>query len=192
MARDYKHRANNHNKTKSKEITVPWWKWALAILLIGMFAAFLTFLSNSSPKTEQTRKNKEILISKKEKIKQAKKQQEEQNEPIFDFYTILPETEIIIPDHEIDTRSREEQFGKGKSIKYLIQAGSFRGFPEADKLRANLALMGIESKIEKAIIGNVIWNRVVMGPYILSSKVSTIQKQLRKNGIDSRVTEIKG
>lgn len=192
MARDYKHRANNHNRTKSKESTVPWWKWALAILVLGMFATFLTFLSNSSPDVEQARKDKEILISKKEKLKQAKKQQEEQNEPIFDFYTILPETEIIIPDHEINTRSREEQFGKGKPIEYLIQAGSFRGFPEADKLRANLALMGIESKIEKAIIGNVIWNRVVMGPYASSSSVSSIQKKLRKNGIDSRVTEIKG
>lgn len=192
MARDYKHRANNHNRTKSKESTIPWWKWALAIVLIAMFATFLTFLSNSSPEIEQTKKNKETLLSKKEKIKQAKKLQEEQNEPIFDFYTILPETEIIIPAHEIDTRKREEQFGKGKPLKYLIQAGSFRGFPEADKLRANLALMGIESKIEKAIIGNVIWNRVVMGPYTRSSSVSTIQKKLRKNGIDSRVTEIKG
>ncbi|MCK5829390.1 MAG: SPOR domain-containing protein [Methylococcales bacterium] len=188
--RDYKHRANNHHKTKSQQSTVPWWKWVLAILLFGLFAIFLTFLSSSSSEIKQTQKNKEFSISQKEK--QEKKLQEEQNEPIFDFYTILPETEIIISDHEIDTRSREEKFSKGKTIKYLIQAGSFRGFAEADKLRARLAFMGIESEIEKAIIGNIIWNRVVMGPYTSSSDVSAIRKKLRKKNIDSRVTEIKG
>lgn len=191
MARDYKHRAS-HNRTKKPNTVVSWWKWALVILLISLFVIFLTYLNSSSVDVEDWQKNQETLVSKKEAIKQQKKIQEEKNEPIYDFYTILPETETIISDHEIGTRSREEKFGKGKKINYIIQAGSFRGFAEADKLRANLALMGVESKIEKAIIGNIIWNRVVMGPYSNSSKVSTIQKQLRKNGVDSRVTEVKG
>ncbi len=73
-----------------------------------------------------------------------------------------------------------------------MQAGSFRDFSEADKLRARLALMGIESKIEKAKIGNTIWNRVKMGPYHQSSSVSVIRKRLRQNNIDVIVTEIKG
>jgi len=51
--------------------------------------------------------------------------------------------------------------------------------------------MGIESRVEKAKVGNVIWNRVKMGPYTHSSSVSVIKKRLRKNGIDVIVTEIK-
>jgi cell division protein FtsN len=184
MARDYKHRAHQ-TKTKLQYSSVSWWKWVLVILILGLFASFLIFLGNSSPEIEQ---QKIVSIPKKEKPKKVKKL----NEPQFNFYTILPETEIVVPDYEIDTRSREEHFGKGKPLKYLIQAGSFRQFSTADKLRANLALMGIESKITKAIVGNVTWNRVVMGPYTQSSKVSNIKKRLRKKGIDTRVTEIKG
>ncbi|MEE9337202.1 MAG: hypothetical protein V3U87_03915 [Methylococcaceae bacterium] len=41
------------------------------------------------------------------------------------------------------------------------------------------------------MVGNVTWNRVVMGPYTQPSKVSNIKKRLRKKGIDTRVTEIK-
>ena len=79
-----------------------------------------------------------------------------------------------------------------KTNKYLMQAGSFRQFSEADKLRARLALIGIESRIEKAKVGNTIWNRVKIGPYSNSSSVSVIKKRLKQNGIDIIVTEVKG
>ncbi len=184
MARDYKHRAAQ-KKEKLQYSSVSWWKWLLVILLVGLFASFLVFLGNSSTEIDQ---QKIVSIQKKQKPKKI----EELDGPQFNFYTILPETEIVVPDYEIDTRSREEKFGKGKQLKYLIQAGSFRQFSTADKLRANLALMGIESKITKAIVGNVTWNRVIMGPYTQPSKVASIKKRLRKNGIDTRVTEIKG
>ncbi|MEO1878361.1 MAG: SPOR domain-containing protein, partial [Methylococcales bacterium] len=111
--------------------------------------------------------------------------------PRFDFYTILPETEVVIPDYEIKTRSREEQFGKGKSTLYVMQVGAFREFPEADKLRARLALLGIESRIEKANVGSVTWNRVKIGPFSRPSNVAALKTQLRKNNIDVIVTEVK-
>ena len=148
-------------------------------------------MQNSAPETEQ--RHKPVSIAKKTNLKKSvpKHQDKKISEPRFDFYTILPETEIVVPDYEINTRSREEKFGKAKTTKYLIQAGSFRNFSEADKLRARLALMGIESRVEKAKVGNVIWNRVKMGPYSRSSSVSVIRKRLRNNGIDVIVTEIK-
>jgi len=186
MARDYKYRANQ-SKRKPQQTKVAWWKWVLVLLLISVFIFFLVFLDNSAPEEN----NKTLPVSKKSKPTKPKRQNKKPEQPRFDFYTILPETEIIVPDYEINTRSREEQLGKSKSTKYLMQAGSFRDFSEADKLRARLALMGIESRVEKARVGNATWNRVKMGPYSQSSSVSTIKKRLKSNGIDVIVTETK-
>lgn len=109
--------------------------------------------------------------------------------PQFDFYTILPEKEVVVPDYEINTRTREERVGQAKKSSYIMQAGSFKEFKDADSLRAKLALMGIESRVEKAKIGNVTWNRVKMGPYDRMTSVSSIRTRLRQNGIDVIVTE---
>lgn len=110
--------------------------------------------------------------------------------PHFEFYTILPDKEIVVPEYEIKTRTREERVGKAKESQYIMQAGSFKTFKEADQLRAKLALMGIESKVEKAKVGNVTWNRVKMGPFTQMASVNTIRSRLRKNGVDVMVTEI--
>jgi len=197
MARDYKDRANQGKKPpNSTQSKIAGWKWGLVICLIALFIGFLVFLQNSAPEEQKTTQQTKTISTTKaaKKAKTARKpKQQTPEEPRFDFYTILPETEIVVPDYEINTRSREEQFGKRKKTsKYLMQAGSFRQFSEADKLRARLALMGIESRIEKAKIGNAVWNRVKIGPYSNSSSVSVIKKRLKQNGIDIIVTEIKG
>jgi len=192
MGRDYKYRATQ-NRKKPQKTSVAWWKWSLIVVLISLFVIFLVFLRNSSPDTKSGKKTNSISVSKQTKTVKhpPKRQNKKPEEPHYDFYTILPETEIIVPDYEINTRSREEQLGKAKTSKYVLQAGSFRDFSEADKLRAQLALMGIESRIEKAKIGNATWNRVKIGPYTRSSSVSVIKKRLRSRGIDVIVTEVK-
>jgi cell division protein FtsN len=113
-------------------------------------------------------------------------------EPHFDFYTILPSVEVVIPDHEIKTRIREEKLGEGdKNAKYIMQAGSFRDSPEAERLKAKLTAMGIESRVEKAQVGEVMWYRVKVGPYSGMSSVMTVKTQLRDSGIDAIVLEFK-
>ncbi len=113
-------------------------------------------------------------------------------EPHFDFYTILPSVEVVIPDHEIKTRIREEKIGVGdQTAKYIMQAGSFRDSPDADELKAKLTTMGIESRIEKAQVGEVMWYRVKVGPYAGMTSVMAIKSQLRSQGIDAIVLEFK-
>ncbi len=154
--------------------------------------AFLIYLKGSNPETEPQTNNKTTAIN-PVKIKKTPKHKDKLRvKPVYEFYTILPETEISIPDDEINTRRREEFLGKRKSGHYSVQAGSFRHFIEADKLKARLALMGIESRVEKAIIKGVTWNRVKMGPFSSASQISILKKRLKKNGVDTIVTEIKG
>lgn len=190
MARDYKSRAAKKSKQKSKYRIINW-QWLLIIFLI---VGFVFFLVNLTDKNRQNKQQKLTIEHKKATNPKSSYKQKNKKlaEPYFDFYTILPETEVIIPEYEINTRNREEQFGKPNVKKYLLQAGSFKEPAEADKLRAILALIGIESKIEQAKVGNTVWNRVKIGPYSRSSDVFSIRNRLRKNNIDAIVVEIKG
>lgn len=173
MARDYKHRANPKKK-KSNASSVVWWKWLLSIGLIIAFVIFLDFLGNNTPSTPTPNKN-----------------QPPPKKPRFTFYTLLPETEVTVPDDEINTRHREEQFGKKQSTQYVIQAGAFKAYSEADKRKASLAFLGIESNVEKINDGNIVWHRVIIGPLARSRHVSRLKAQLKQKGIDVVVTEIK-
>lgn len=184
MSRDYKYRSQNRRLSKSAKNRVAWWKWLLAALLVTLFAAFLVFLRFNTPKNAGPQPVTPPAAS--------KQPEQQEQEPHYDFYTILPKAEIVVPDYEIKTRVREEKVGRIKSVQYMIQAGSFRDYNEADKLRARLALMGIESKVEKAEIGNTAWHRVKLGPFDRSSSVAAIKARLKENGIDAIVTETEG
>ncbi len=129
----------------------------------------------------------------KQKTNQPTKQDKAPPEPRFDFYTILPKLEVVIPEHEIKTLIREQSVGRlKKSGKYIMQAGSFRDFLEAKKLQDKLIAMGVESRIEQAKVGDVIWNRIKMGPFSGLDLLMTIKTRLRNNGIDTLVLEFKG
>jgi cell division protein FtsN len=204
MARDYKHRANsrdtNNRRRKGQESTrVGVVKWMLVTALIIGFVVFLVYLKSPGvQKSAQLAQNQETTAAEKPSktetnnkvaAKQEPKEQKPQA-PQFDFYTILPKKEMIVPDHEIKTRTREEQVGKNKKASYVIQAGSSRDPKDADQLRAKLALMGIESKIQKAKVESAIWYRVKIGPYSQMGSVNTIMSRLQKNGMKPVITEL--
>jgi len=196
MAKDYKHRTQSKNTSSYRQNSGPkslsLWRWMLITALIISFVVFLVYLRSTGSKQVSPEQN---ISAKPEETKVEAPKQEKKPEPgpvlpQFDFYTILPEKEVIVPDYEINTRAREERVGQAKIASYILQAGSFREFKDADSLRAKLALMGIESRVEKAKVGNVIWNRVKMGPYTQMTSVSTIRSRLRENGIDAVVMEV--
>lgn len=202
MAKDYKHRAQDRHSSsyRKKSDSLSLWRWMLITALIISFVVFLVYLAGTGSKHPPHQDSAQVApqptapakaeAAKAEEPKQEKKPEPGPVLPQFDFYTILPEKEVIVPDYEISTRTREERVGQAKTASYILQAGSFKDFKDADTLRAKLALMGIESKVEKATVGNVVWNRVKMGPYTQMTSVSTIRTRLRENGIDVIVMEV--
>lgn len=200
MAKDYKHRAQQRDvKTRRRSHREPGYvgviKWmAVTILLIG-FAVFLVYLKSPSlqkPATgqEQAAAGKSANAKADAPTTATKVEPPKPQPPQFDFYTILPKKEVIVPDHELKTRTREEMVGKNKKASYIIQAGSTQAMNEADQLRAKLALMGIESKIQKAKVESVTWYRVKIGPYTQMSSVNTIMSRLQSNGMKPVITEV--
>lgn len=205
-----------NSRRRQRKQPVMWWRWLLVAVLVGAFVTFLNMIRTmvpelmaGKPQTEQTEEppaddkvKQELAIkpqtppptvppttAEEKPVEATPAPPAEPEEPRYDFYTILPQAETVVPDYEIKSRVREEMVGKTKAAKYVMQAGSFREAAEAERHKAKLALLGIESRVEKAKVGNVIWHRVKVGPYDNPSSVSTIKELLQKNGIGVVVTE---
>ncbi len=128
----------------------------------------------------------------------AEKPEEEPGQR-FDFYSILPQLEVIIPEQEIsgsNSDSRSEKNSNKPTTKvpshYMLQAGSFRKLAEAERVRAELALLGVESHVETVTIkSNDTWHRVRIGPFEGSKKLYKIRNRLLDNSIDVMVLKVK-
>jgi len=149
----------------------------------------------------ETEKSEADKIAPETPVK-PEKQDIKPQEPHFDFYTILPSIEVVVPEHEIKIRVREEKLVvKSKKplkkerqllgAKYLMQAGSFRNAADAIQRQSRLNALGIMSRLEKAKVNEVIWTRVKMGPYTGMTTVMVHKTRLKANGIDVLVMEYK-
>jgi arginyl-tRNA synthetase len=105
-------------------------------------------------------------------------------EPKFDFYKILPEIEVKVPEWEIksDQSDQEQAFSPGT---YVLQVGSFQRYADADRAKAKLALQGIRAKIQRVVInGQDVWFRVHVGPFTEMEKIKTMRMKLIESDMD--------
>ena len=69
---------------------------------------------------------------------------------------------------------------------YFLQAGSFSNEADADKLKARLALLGMEASVQSVSIPDKgVWHRVRLGPYSNSAEMNKVRATLKQNGLDS-------
>jgi cell division protein FtsN len=194
MAKDYKYRADTKKKPVAKtKSTFEGFIKSMGITA-AIMAAVVLVLYAINLRQKKTAPAPAVVVNQQPVVAPqaapAPPIQNDPNKPQFDFYAVLPEKDILIPDYEINTRAREEAIGKGDGKQYTMQAGSFKTAAEAQQLGAKLAAMGIETTIQKAKIGEVNWYRVKLGPYSQMSSVSTLRTRLRQNGIDAIVIEV--
>ena len=99
--------------------------------------------------------------------------------PNFDFFTILPERESVLPDtYEVQKRPLAQ------SGKYILQAASYASFNDADGLKARLTLAGLNAYIEKVTIENKgVFYRVRLGPFENLKELDTVQDKLQPLGL---------
>jgi cell division protein FtsN len=188
MAKDYKHRGQNRTRPTAK--LGPWKIMAFFALPIALMIVSLYLFESPPFELNELEQPASIVQKPAETPKPADEENPVKPPPIFDFYTILPKQEVVVPEYEIKTRSREERMGQGKSVQYTLQAGSFKKLEETKPLRKKLTAMGIESRIEKTKVGDVSWYRVNIGPYSRVVSVDAIKHRLKQQGLDVIVTEI--
>ena len=131
----------------------------------------------------------------------------------FDFYRLLPRTEVRIDDsdlaggapapagqtaaHPADPAVREPasipDARPSAAREYRVQVGSFRQKREADRLRASLALGGFESSIQTAKTADGTWHRVMLGPFRgWEAAEAAKARVLTARGIDARIVPGEG
>ncbi len=203
MSRDYKYRdrRGRYNDRRRRKGPPPW-AWAAVGLLVGLFVALLVFLQlGPAPSVERTVKLETPpepatrpaaeppapAPAPAEPRKESKEQPAPPPKPRFDFYNLLPEMEVIVPEQEVQGATTPEGVRQvEKPGTYLLQAGSFRTREQADQLRARLALLGVETDVQTVTVDNKqTWHRVRVGPFHNLRDLNTARSLLKKNGIDA-------
>jgi len=129
-----------------------------------------------------------------DKPKEAKPQPEveQQSKPKFDFYTILPEVETVLPEPKSGARKTARTEAPEAGVVYVLQAASYGNLNEADHLKAKLALNGLEARIEKiSIQGKGDYYRVRLGPYPSLDALDTADGKLTKLGLKAIRLKVK-
>lgn len=213
MARDYSSRtgANKNNKkkprsraaAKPKNTGPPGWMLLLCGLCIGLVIAAGVYVFGRPAGSPGI--SIEIAgipgVSKPSANDAEPEKAEKPEKPRFAFYEMLPNYEVVIPEEEYVEPQKGKSQTKSQSTtpkiqepgRYVIQAGSFTNYADADRRKAGLALLGVESEIEKVDIsgGRTVY-RVRTTPVDNLNQLNTTLKRLRNEGIDTLVMRYKG
>jgi cell division protein FtsN len=113
------------------------------------------------------------------------------DEPRFDFYDILPRYEVVVPEvEEQPARAASPARPIDEPGSYILQAGSFAKLADADRLQASLALLGIESRIQKVTIDDDVFHRVRVGPIRDLAEVNRLRAKMRSARLDPLVMKV--
>ena len=101
----------------------------------------------------------------------------------FDFYTILKNSEIVVPSGGTEPGASAQP---SDNATYLLQAGSFRLSSQAESLRVKLLLLNLNATVEAVGSSNgEKWYRVLVGPFTDASKMAYARTKLSENAIYS-------
>jgi cell division protein FtsN len=102
----------------------------------------------------------------------------------FTFYDILPNFEMVTPEEEPRAAADSVPQAVVEPGVYVLQAGSFSTHEDADRRRAELALHGIESHIQRVKVNDRNYHRVYIGPTDDLDELNLLRSRLRVAQID--------
>ncbi len=102
----------------------------------------------------------------------------------YDYYDMLPNFEVVVPEREAAVARGQPATTVERAGSYVLQVGSYRKPEEADRVRAQLALQGIESKVQRVSVDNDTWHRVRVGPITDLKEVNRVRDRLREAEMD--------
>ncbi|WP_213875610.1 SPOR domain-containing protein [Pseudomonas sp. dw_358] len=210
-------RGASRNSAPSKK-PIPGWIWLAIGLTVGVFVMFLTKLEPGH--TDVKRTKAEI---KADRIAEANKTPPSPQAPVkpkYDFYTLLPESEVIVPPDAVPektppvpaqpltpvTQAEAAKIDTNRALtalsgqtpppapavvkpatttQFFLQAGSFRKQTDADKVRAQIILLGQAVSVESGTVKDETWYRVLVGPFSNREQLTTAQKQLAGSGFNN-------
>ena len=192
----------NH-KMKGNARTIPVWLWFFALFAVGSFAGLLMYLDlyekgrvngQSAPAIGSLFSGKEssAKVDKKTPVTAKKETTTDEKKTSFDFYSLLPKMEVLVPETELTARIAKQQLKQTPSETgaYFLQAGAFKDLQAADRMKAGLALLGIESKIESVKLDTGMWHRVRVGPFNDTEQLNKVRSLMKANSISSIMVKV--
>ncbi len=157
--------------------SMPGWMWLVMGLVLGAGVAvglYWKFGEAWMPKAPPT----PVIISKNNA--EPTPVEEPQGAERFDFYNLLPNLKMELPDVASPELSQPEQdIPAGNPTAFIIQAGSFKTLDQADQLKATLALGGVESKVQTVQVKpDETWYRIYIGPFNTKNEAMSMQRSL--------------
>lgn len=229
MARDYKNTPKNRRKTGNSHGRISGVLTFAAGLITGVCVVIALYLVEAVPGFIDNHPDPAIspaplpipepigLDGKRTDKRQQEGTQPRTPAPKFDFYTILPEMEVSVPEWETDAppppsestakneiEAEDETETRTTAAKdkpaltateddrYILQIGSFRRPDEAERVKANLALLGVNTEIQRVVIdGGDVWHRVRAGPYQNARTLNQARQRLIDNNVDFMLLKLK-
>jgi cell division protein FtsN len=182
-------RKRRRSKRSTRKQEYPGWLWMLFGLSLGLSVAFAVYVKDREPDTPQPQANtqpasmQDALDNNGETVANNEPPAEPAEER-FTFYKMLPNFEVIIPEQEPDVAADVEPQAVVEPGLYVLQAGSFSAYADADRRRAELGLHGIESQIQRVTIDDKTYHRVRIGPTSDLDKLNILRSRLRSAQID--------
>ncbi|HJX58711.1 MAG TPA: SPOR domain-containing protein [Thiobacillus sp.] len=102
--------------------------------------------------------------------------------PSFDFYKVLPgDAQGELPPSTAPA---------APATRYFLQAGAFQNAGDADNLKAQLAMLGVEAVIQTGeVAGKGVFHRVRVGPFSAMDEVDRTRSLLKQNDIPATLVK---
>lgn len=178
-----KRRRSSHSRKQD----YPGWMWMLFGLAIGLSVAFAVYVKDRGPTPPPVTPEPASMQSALDDNGETGAPLETADKPErrFTFYDVLPNFEVTVPDETPnvihDDVAPQAVVEPGL---YILQAGSFSTPADADRRRAQLALQGIDSHIQRVKVNERNYYRVNIGPTDDLDELNLWRSQLRVAKID--------
>jgi cell division protein FtsN len=108
----------------------------------------------------------------------------------YDFYTLLPKAEVVIPENNGSGAAPVPNAPIERPGVYVLQPGAFRSLEEAERLRAKLSRLGIQSSLQRVADEVNDIHRVRVGPIDDLAALNRTRARLRAADIDALVIRV--
>ena len=187
MARQRKTRRKTGRRQSD---TMQGWVWGVFGLGIGLSIAALIFLNNRQPGSAAplTRPGAPAPPT----ASPAPRATDKPASPAlrFRFYDMLPNFEVVIPEEDKTVIPAAPLQTIDEPGVYVLQAGSFSTYGDADRRKAQLAMLGVKSNIQKVSIDDKVYHRVRIGPVDSLDQLNVLRQQLRGAKVDAMVIRV--